>query len=124
MTTDRDTPEWTAGFVWLALLNDGKEREQLGGMWLPERAFQFDAPAMIADFERLDRPALRPWLEGPDDRPDIRYAAIIEGAETIGGRLVEDRTVSRWMTLKYSGLKFWALAHYGPEILQPYELPE
>lgn len=73
----------------------------MNGLLHPAWAGRFDQGAIQRDFASLDRPGTRGRLEGPADRPHVRYAAIIEGAESIDGELVEDRPVARWLALQH-----------------------
>lgn len=120
-----NTPEATAYGFFAGLSGDDEERSMMGGRWLPQWANRFNREAILQDFENLDRPALRTILDEPPHDPSVRYAAIIEGAETIEGALVGDRPVVRWLTLKWEHtLQFWAVAHYGANIVQPEDLPQ
>ena len=107
-------PEFAARYFYDGLAADGREREALGGLLLPQWALRFDLPAILKDFAMLDQPSLREELDEPVDRSDVRYAAILS-----------DGKPARWLTLMYfAPLSFWAVAHYGANALPPSALPE
>lgn len=114
MELDRDTPEFAARYFYDGLAAEGKARETLGGLLLPQWALRFDRSAALKDFARIDQPSLREELDEPADRGDVRYAAILSGGNPV-----------RWLTLMYyAPLKFWAVAHYGVNPAPTGTLPE
>lgn len=125
MDVNEDDNSPLAGAVrfWqLACSDDPGERALIGGLLHPVSR---QRPAQILDdFHRLDRPALASRLEASSD-PTVFYALIIEGAETIGGQLVETHAASRYLTLKWvEALKYWSVYHYGADRAEPTAIPD
>ena len=124
MNETGNTPEATALAFWAALLEDGDERDRMGGYWLPPWVMRFKKEAILRDFASLDRPGLAKDLGISTDFSDVRYGRIFEHCETIGNQLIEDRDVARWLTIvRFPSLQFWAVAHYGREAVPPEDLP-
>jgi hypothetical protein len=117
----RSTPEWAADRLWEALTEDGPERARMGGYWLPQWTARFDREAILQDFAALEQPVRR-GLQGSLDHAGVRYVAIVEGEHE--DEWSDDARPTRYITLVWEPtLKFWAMAHYGPEPIESGDLP-